>query len=99
MAEAGSPKAKAEAAPAKGKKEPKEPVVTNPRSKLLLANRIQSAVPTAERGVVYVSRAPGTLWRDEGVLERFKASRVSTGVVGRFEECFQVCTRAVWGAL
>jgi nucleolar protein 15 len=54
MAEAtaeGSPKAKA-------KKEPKEPVVTNPRSKLLIANRIQSAVPNAERGVVYVGRLP-----------------------------------------
>jgi nucleolar protein 15 len=34
------------------------PVVTNPRSKLLLKNRIQTGVPKAERGVVYIGRLP-----------------------------------------
>jgi nucleolar protein 15 len=39
-------------------KEKAEPVVTNPRSKLLIKNRIQTGVPKAERGVVYIGRLP-----------------------------------------
>merc|ERR1719421_563014 len=67
----------------KAKDQKLEPVVTNPRSKLLLKNRIQSGVPKAERGVVYIGRLPKDFYEPDlhkffsqfGEITRLRLSR------------------------
>jgi nucleolar protein 15 len=67
----------------KAKDQTLEPVVTNPRSKLLLKNRIQSGVPKAERGVCYIGRLPKDFYEPDlhkffsqfGDITRLRLSR------------------------